>query len=122
MNTLSIILGYLFSTVVSTLVMWILIDKLAWPYILKDSSFDKKPGILTLPMGIVERVLYTTAFLANAPTLVGFWIALKVATKWGMWTKENRRGPYNIFLIGTALSLLLSYLGAILAAQKILIF
>ena len=118
----NIILGFLFSTVVSTLILWLLIDKLGWSYLKKHEINKKEPGILTMPMGIVERILYTTVFLIGSPNIVGFWIALKVASQWGRWSKENERGTYNLFLIGTALSLLLSYIGASIAANQFLTF
>ena len=75
-----------------------------------------------MPMGVVERTLYTTLFLVNEPTILGFWIALKVATQWSRWTADSQSGTYNLFLIGTALSLLLSYLGASIAAQEFIKF
>ncbi|OAN64197.1 hypothetical protein A8B79_12685 [Balneola sp. EhC07] len=123
MDIQSIVLGYIFSTIISTIILWILIDKLGWNYLAKKLQIPKKePGILTLPMGVVERVLYTTAFLVYEPTIIGIWLVLKVATHWGRWTKENQRGTYNLFLIGNALSIILSYLGASIAYQEFIRF
>ncbi len=118
MNTESVIMGFLFSTVVSTMIMHCVIDCLGWRYLEKD----KDPKSLTLPLGIFERILYTTGFLIGTPNIIGVWLALKVAVHWRVWTLENQRSTYNLFLIGSALSLLLSYIGASIAAQEFLTF
>jgi len=111
MQTIAIIIGYLISTLGGALVLWFLIDKIAWGYLNKKGIQGKAPGTMTLPMGIVERFLYTTVFIVNQPAFVAVWLALKVAAQWKRWEGEER-GTYSVFLIGSALSLIIAYLGA----------
>lgn len=44
------------------------------------------------------------------------WLALKVASQWKRW-EGKERGTYNVFLIGSGLSLAMAYLGAWVAAR-----
>jgi hypothetical protein len=66
MTRTSLIIGFLVSTVGGAFVLWLLITKLAWGYLSKYHSGDGTKSIghsLTLPLGIVERGLYTAAIL-----------------------------------------------------------
>ena len=114
MQIITIITGYLTSTLGGTLVLWFLIDKIAWGYLHKKGIPKKPPGTLSLPLGIVERFLYTTVFIINQPAFVAVWLTLKVALQWKRWAREER-GPYSVFLIGSALNLIIAYLGAWIA-------
>lgn len=111
MAHIEIIIGYLISTLGGAFVLWLSIDKLAWSYLAKKGIPEKGPGILTLPMGILERLMYTTVFLIDQPAFVAVWLALKVAAQWNRW-EGKERGTYNVFLMGSALSLIMGYLGA----------
>lgn len=111
MQTIAIVIGYLISTLGGAFVLWVLIDKIAWGYLEKKGTPKKESGMLTIPMGIVERFLYTTVFIVNQPAFVAIWLALKVVPQWRIW-KGKERGTYNAFLIGNALSLIIAYLGA----------
>lgn len=118
MQTTAIIIGYLTSTLGGALVLWFLIDKIAWGYLGKKGIQKKPPGVLSLPTGIVERFLYTTVFIINQPAFVAVWLALKVASQWKRWGGEDR-GTYSVFLIGNALSLIMAYLGAWVALGNV---
>lgn len=122
MNLSSVISGYLFSTLIGAIVLWVLVEKLGWSYLKKHDVPAKEPGLLTLPMGIVERLLFTTAFLVGTPSIIGIWVALKVAVQWDRWSTKSQRGTYNLFLIGTALSILFGYLGACIAVGTFITF
>ena len=111
MDTSSVVIGYAVSTVGGTLVLWLLIDKLAWGHLAKKGIPGKSPGILTLPMGNVERFMYTTVFIIDQPAFVAVWLALKVASQWKRWEGEER-ATYNVFLIGSGISIIMAYLGA----------
>jgi hypothetical protein len=67
-------------------------------------------------IGILESVLYTTAWIVSAPQFIAVWLALKVAGKWGRWEKDEGKIPgrsiYNIFLIGSGFSVAYSTVGA----------
>jgi hypothetical protein len=112
MTIFPVIIGYLISTLGGALVLWLLIDKMAWGYLAKKGILGKEPGILTLPMGILERFMYTTVFIVNQPAFVAVWLALKVASQWKRWEDNKQRGTYNVFLIGSAISLIIAFLGA----------
>ncbi len=118
MNIKSLIIGYLVSSVGGALVLWLLVDKIAWGY-LTMRGIEKKGHMLTFPMGIIERILYTTVFLIGQPDFVGVWLLLKVASQWQRWQEPNQRGVYNVFLIGNGLSLLIAFIGAWLALGKV---
>jgi len=115
-----IILGYLFSTIIGAIFLRIVIDNWLWSYIIKEQKIPGKPrAILTLPLGIIERLLYTSAFFLGFPEWVPVWLGLKVAVSWKRWQKEEERGIYNIFLIGNALSLIFGFVGAWIALGQL---
>ena len=118
MSVTEIVVGYAISLFGGAIVLWLVIDKFTWRYLSKKGIPGKEPGILTLPVGIVERLLYTTAFLLNQPGFVAVWLALKVASQWKRWQGEER-ATYNVFLIGSGLSLIMAYLGAWVATGHI---
>ncbi len=77
-------------------------------------------------LGSVERVLFVGSVLFGKPEFIAAWLALKVAGQWRIWTdptviKDKNgwtvveiapRNAYNIFLVGNALSVGFSVLGA----------
>jgi len=119
MNVTRIVAGYAISMFWGAIVLWLIIDKYTWGYLAKKDITGKKPGILSVPAGVVERLLYTTAFLVNQPGFIAVWLALKVASQWERWKKVDERATYNVFLIGSGLSLIMAFLGAWVAAGHI---
>jgi hypothetical protein len=114
-----VIIGFLVSTGGGAVVLWLLIDRLAWPYVAKGLKGGAKPArTLTLPLGICERASYTAALLLGAPTWIGVWLAIKVAAQWQRWQAEER-ATYNVFLIGNILSIFFGLLGAWIALRKL---
>ena len=107
---------YVVWSVLSALLTWALIDMGAWGYLVAKGAppKKKKKGVPTLsvPLGIVERTIFWIALIAKIHILIGLWLALKVTVKWSRWKEEKYRGVYNIFLIGTGLNLILSFIGA----------
>jgi hypothetical protein len=73
-------------------------------------------------VGAVEAIVYVTAILGNALALIGFWLVLKAVVVWSPWTKVDHQGSaaasgrhlFNIFLIGTGLSLFFGAVGGFL--------
>ncbi len=85
MTPASLVIGFLVSTVGGAFVLWLLITKLTWGYVSKHHRGDgtKSTGhSLTLPLGIVERGLYTAAILFGFSEWIAVWLALKVAVGW----------------------------------------
>ena len=69
-------------------------------------------------VGVVERVLYTTSWLLGHPEFIAVWLALKVAGQWNRWSEDRDGIPgrafYNVFLIGSGLSILYGVTGALI--------
>lgn len=110
-----VILGMVVSSLGGAIVLLILIDKIAWPYVVKVGKIKPKPpGTLSIPLGIIERILYSSAFMLGAPSWVAVWLGLKVAVQWNRW-KGKERATYNIFLIGNAISIVFGFIGSWIA-------
>lgn len=73
-------------------------------------------------IGSLESIMYTSCWLIGKHEFIGVWLILKVGGQWGRWTQEltirNRqitgRSIFNIFLVGNALVILYSIIGAML--------
>jgi O-antigen/teichoic acid export membrane protein len=70
-------------------------------------------------VGIIERIIYTSAIVSNQFALIGIWVALKIIGEWsdGSSNKEKdgiSRVRANNFLIGTGASLIFGILGGII--------
>lgn len=71
-------------------------------------------------IGCVERTLYVAAFHVNQAEFIAVWLAVKVAVQWKRWEEGREYGErtiagraiYNIFLIGSALSVAYALVGA----------
>lgn len=60
-------------------------------------------------VGFAEAILYPTALLIGQPEFIGFWLALKVAGQWKEWESGYQgRARFNRFLVGSALSIMVS--------------
>ena len=118
------LLGYLFSVFVGSFVMVRLVVNAMWKGLgwKGDLSEDTIRPYAWHPIavGCLDSVLYTSAWLANKPEFIGVWLAIKVAGKWDRWTKDgdvngkkiHGRTFFNIFLIGSGLTVLYSVIGA----------
>jgi hypothetical protein len=117
-RTGDVIGGCLLSTIIGTFVLWLLIDKLAWGYLTRKGIPGKPPGTLSLPMGILERIMYTTVFIIEKPEFVAVWLAMRVASQWKRWEGQEP-GTYNVFLMDCSISLIISYLCAWIATNRL---
>jgi hypothetical protein len=70
-------------------------------------TFDWDPTIL----GGLELLAYPILIQTGQLAAIGAWLGFKTVAQWDVWKK--RRAPYNQFLIGNALVLLVSYLLAL---------
>jgi hypothetical protein len=76
-----------------------------WMYFFFPSrNLDLDPTIL----GTLELSVYPILMKVEAWTVIGAWLAFKTVGKWKAW--EETRAPYNLFLIGNATVLALSFL------------
>jgi len=103
---------------IGAFIIWLIVDKMAWPYIHKHHSYltlKKKNHTLTVWIGIVERALFTSAVLMGATAFIPLWIAIKVAPHWERWQRDERV-VYNVFLLGNGLSVIFGLIGAWIAS------
>lgn len=86
------------------------VPKLAWKSFAgfhggsKDHSDYWFPAIL----GAFELGAYPVLMVTNGWTAIGAWIGLKTIPQWSVWDKN--RAAFNRFLIGNALTLVVSIL------------
>ena len=85
---------------------------------LEYPGLEDPPYIPILPgiVGYVERLLYIIAFSMGQPIFIGIWLTLKTAARWEEWTKPDPekipgRATYNVFLVGSGLSILYAFIG-----------
>ena len=113
MNWSRVAVGLLASTVGGAVVLYLVVDLILWGRFYKDSH-EMNPRhrfTLTILVGALERLLYTLSICIGVWEWVGIWIAVKVAVRWRSGVSPDGKVD-NIWLIGTALSLLCSYLCA----------
>jgi hypothetical protein len=68
---------------------------------------------MAVGVGLVERLLYVAALQIGKGEFIGVWLALKAAGQWEVWREPTpeARATYQIFLIGSALSVLYAGVG-----------
>jgi hypothetical protein len=111
-----IVAGFAFSTVGGDLVVRQLVRAM-WFYVREHSELKavntEQRGSLSMPLGYLERTIYTTSICVGAWQMIGAWLVLKGIAKWEAPSKF--RGADNVWLIGTGLSLIFGYVGAWIA-------
>ena len=113
MSLWRVLLGFAVSVfggdiVIRPLVTWM------WRWIAKHGDLPgdltKKKGTLSMPLGMLERALYTGALMVGMWQLIAGWFVLKVSAKWKV--PYTYRGADNVWLIGSGLSLIFAFIGA----------
>lgn len=88
-----------------------------WKYIQKQEDSERPYEYTAIFVGLVERTLYFFAILYGFKEFIGVWLVLKVAGVWRRWEEDkNEKGKsgrvfYNIFLIGSGISLGFAFTG-----------
>jgi len=120
---LDYIAGYFFAVVIGHFLIDKCVDKL-WSL----SGWNGHSDELTRPknwqsgaVGVVERALIISSFLAGWPQFVALWFALRIGGSYRDWSEGRKdeagvkriEGPaiFNIFLIGSGLSLSYAFVG-----------
>ncbi len=123
------IVGYGVSVGVGAVVIWWIVEKLIRKkYCLKRGEIESskdcgKPSLVWLPisMGILDRILYTTAYIIGQEVFIGVWLAVKVARGWKVPEEPEARASsvvrYNVFLIGNALCVIFGVLGGMIIKE-----
>jgi len=122
MTTLAgIAIGYSFAVVVGHFAIQRVVDSLWRAIGWMPSAYDERPEYYQPRLvGIIERTLYVASLQMGEPEFIGVWLALKVAGQWKRWGEEatiagrkvEGRVFYNIFLIGSGLSVAYAVGGA----------
>lgn len=68
-------------------------------------------------VGMIDRVIYTSSILFDAKEFIVVWLAFSIAAQWKKWeTARNKTdATFNLFVIGTGLSLIHGVLGGLIA-------
>jgi hypothetical protein len=93
----------------------------------KDPDFKKMEETRPFPqtprfIGLLESVLYTSAFLVNKYEFISVWLLLKVAGSFKRGSKNDERyerQKFNIFLIGNGILIIFSFVGSLISKQLI---
>jgi hypothetical protein len=120
MNWWQIPVGYLVSVVGGAGTIHLIL-RIPW-----KRFYDKTPGksqppafSLTMMVGCLERFLYTSAICIGAWEWIGIWVAVKVAVRWRGKSDNPDGSVDNIWLIGTALSIIFGFAGAWIILGKL---
>lgn len=114
-----VILGLGWTLGVGQLGTSLIVNKL-WNPLEKQDNSIRPYAYTAIFVGLVERALYFFSILLGYEEFVAVWLALKVAGSWKRWEEGVKEKPsmkdigrvfYNIFLIGSGLSLGFSFMG-----------
>ena len=117
---LRVIAGFAFSILLGHAVLWVLIEKILWPYIRKNHGAEPEHhrSRLSWMVGVLERAIYTGALMVpgSGIQLIAGFLAVKVAARWhGSSGPRATADSDNIWIIGTWLSVLFGVAGAWIA-------
>ena len=117
----SIPVGYLFAILIGHFFVRLVTDAMWKETGWDGKSYDDRPAYYQPRLvGIIERALYVMSFQIGKPEFIGLWLALKIAGQWHRWgagsivsgRKIEGRVFYNIFLVGSGLSIIYAATGA----------
>ncbi len=121
---------YLLSIVFSHFAVFCSLLLTRWLFVLTSPTSGRRNLWPPALLGVLESILYPTAFIIGHTDFIGLWLLLKVAGQWPRWTREIKatddvdapdegRRRYYQFLIGNALNVILA--AASYAIIKILV-
>ena len=117
---IALICGYGFAVVAGGWCIAKVVDGL-WRAEAGNPSDKVRPGgYLSALVGFVERALFVATLQMGRGELIGIWLVLKVAGQWHRWANGEKAGDktidgrsaFNIFLIGSGLSIAYAFVGA----------
>ena len=112
-----LILGLIYATVVGHLLIRPVTDN-SWARLVSAKLIEaneRDQSSHPAMVGYLERTLFALSWIAGRPELGAAWLVLKAAASWHRWTAE--RAVFNVFLIGTGLSVLIGYAGGVVASE-----
>jgi hypothetical protein len=131
-------IGYVFATLVAQIFIWPIVD-LLWNSV-GVPTYERPRHWHSRVLGVVERVMFVASIQIGISEFIGVWMAIKVAGQWKQWSEGRlipvkdktivRKGRktivkekpiliigreiFNIFLLGNAISIIYSAVGAIM--------
>jgi len=118
---IALICGYGFAVVIGHLCIAAFVDGLWAAEVSNPSDTRTRPAAyLSRLVGMVERVLFVASLQLGRAEFIGIWLVLKVVGQWKRWAEGERvgdkvidgRSSFNLFLIGSGLSIAYSFVGA----------
>ncbi|MCX7598323.1 MAG: hypothetical protein N2512_05585 [Armatimonadetes bacterium] len=108
------VFGFLFSLVIGSMMI-----RATWRELWRNLGRETLPwGWHTQVLGVLERALYTSAWLVGQPAFIVAWLAFKAAGQWKRWGEDEGGIPgrvqYNIFLVCSGLSVAYGVLGGLM--------
>lgn len=110
-------IGYFFAVCVGTFSID-LIRRPAMKYLeetqetYKSENRDKLLFLLGDVIGVVERIVYVSAFIADQAAFVAVWLGVKIALSFKRYEERfSGREMYNVFTLGALLSLGYAFIG-----------
>ena len=119
-------IGYFVSVVVGAAFTFC-VSKICFAYVKKyhwKGKDKEEKHVFKIPLGMIERFMYTTALLVGKPEWFAVWLAFKIT---GFWTgsqlsEDKKLKPHVLFnasLIGNAISIIFAVFGAWIAQGEI---
>jgi hypothetical protein len=107
LELLLIALAYIYCIKIGDCLISSIIESL-WKLIKPNRTDYEKKQVKIL--GMIEGVLYLSAFLFNIFSFVPVWLTLKTVSRWVIWQeKNNGRKVFNIFLMGNGLRIIICF-------------
>lgn len=103
------LIGIFFSVIIGNIIVRCTIKEL-WHALGDDDVSSPDWRIVAQTQGFIERLLYTLAWHFGHPSFIAAWLVLKVASKWKRYEEEP---GYNVFLVGSGISILYAIVGAL---------
>jgi hypothetical protein len=117
MKLFSVASGYFFAVIVGHVFIKWLVEYLWRLEYGQVPQREQRPSPHLPPLvGFVERTLYVAALQFSQAEFIAVWLALKVAGQWKRWEEGHGevsgRVFFNIFLVGSGLSIAFAVAGA----------
>lgn len=113
-NISVILIGYVVMLVAGHFIVEAVVSRLWKRYLPSMERSTPLPAIV----GTFDRFLFATSYLLGLKEFIAVWLAIKLAGQWSPTKTDADRPLYHIFIIGHALSLIIS-IGVALIIQNL---